>query len=394
MCPFCVLNISNFKVFIITFVANPIIFFMKKLKSTFFFVITGIILITALIGCSNLDDIDENETKEFVRSYTEKMPGEFLYNMTIDNNGMFYFISGEFDKEAYEKLSPTSSYIPFKYYLSRKKEDNGNFEILAEIFEGKLCFDKNNQLWALSSNIIYKLDDRTFNKTKILDLNGKIAGSLYFITVDNDNNIWAGGLQSGLCKIDDKLNVTHYAESNSKLPTNSMTNIHIDKNNNIWIALWSTGVLKISGNQWDVFDRYNSTMSAEKIWSLVTDKNGDLWIGAGLFNETGTSLMRFDGDKWETVKPRNDKNEIVDGTVRLLQSDGKKIYIVVEHVNEFPNGAGAEFTSCDLLTFDGVNWNKIYDIPEDENVYDLVMDDYRQAVWVTTPNKGIFKIPY
>ena len=358
---------------------------MKTIKFPSFLIIACIVLFAALSGCSKIDDIDKNE-----RLYIEGMPGTFLYNMAIDNNGMFYFVTGEVDQEAWEKLSPFSSYMPIKDYLSRKKDENGNFEILVENFGGKLCFDKNNQLWVLNSNIIYKFDERSFNKTKILDLTGNTTGALEFIAVDNDNNIWAGGIQTGLYKIDSKLNLSHYNVSNSKLPTNDMTNIHVDKNNNIWIALWDDhGILKISGNEWIVYNYLNSNITSQKIWSLVTDKNGHLWIGTGWDNNSQL-LMRFDGNQWETVNPQNDKNEIVNGAVRRLQSDGQKIYVVVEFVKEF----GPYFISNELLTFDGVNWNKIYDIPEDENVYDLVMDDYRQAVWVTTPNKGIFKIPY
>jgi Two component regulator propeller. len=325
-------------------------------------------------------------------SYVEKMPGTGLYNMAIDNNHMLYFVTSEVDEEAWKKMPPWSSYLPIKVYLSRKNDETGKFEILGEHFGGKLCFDKNNQLWVLSSSTIYKLDDKSFNKTKILDLSGETSRSLDFIAVDNDNNIWAGGMQSGLYKINNELNISHYDISNSKLPTNSMTNVYIDKNNNIWIILGSEGVLKIYNNEWTVYNHLNTNITPQSIWSLASDKNGDLWIGTGMFNETGTSLMHFDGNQWETVKPRNDKNELVNGSVRHLQSDGKKIYVVVEHVRVF--SGGAEFISNELLTFDGTKWNKIYEIPENENISDLVVDDYRQAVWVSTLNKGIYKIPY
>jgi len=347
-----------------------------RLKRGKILIIAYIVLFAAFSGCNKQEGIN-NE-----RSYFEEMPGTSLYNMAIDNNHVFYFVTSEIDNEAWEKMPKWSSYMPTKGYLSRKKEEIGNFEILVEYFGGKLCFDKNNQLWVLNSSAIYKLDESSFNKTKVLELTDETSGSLDFIAVDNDNNIWAGGLQSGLYKIDNELNVSHYHVNNSKLPTNSMTNIHIDQNNNIWVALWNRGILKITKDQWVVYDN----ISSQNIWCLVTDKDGHLWVGIG-WDDISQSLMRFDGTNWEFVSPRNDKNELVNGTVRRLQSDGRKIYVVSEQVKNMT------FWSNELLTFDGVNWNKIYEIPEDDSILDLVVDDYRQSVWITTPNKGIFKIP-
>ena len=312
--------------------------------------------------------------------YLVGIPGTFLLDMAIDNNHVFYFITEEFGLIS----PPWSSYLPIKGYLSRKTDETGKFEILFKYFGAKMCFDKNNQLWLMNSNTVYKVDGSSFNRTKIFET----SGMLQFIAVDNDNNIWTGGLQTGLYKIDDKMNVTQHTVNNPDLPTNSMTNIHIDKNNNIWVALWdSQGVLKISNGQWVVYNSLNSEITSQNIWCLVTDKNGHLWIGTGHDNEN-QSLMRFDGTQWETVIPRNDKNEIVTGTVRRIQSDGNKIYVVSEKVKN------KAFYSNELLTFDGLKWDKIFEIPEDDGIDDLIVDDHLKVVWVRTLNKGIFKIPF
>ena len=320
------------------------------------------------------------EGKETSQTLFFGLPGTSIADMAIDNNNMFYFVTEETDKEA--EWDPLSSNIPFRYYLSRKADETGNFEVLDDRYPGgKLCFDKNNHLWIYNYKAIYKFDGKSYNK--ILELcDNDYNKYIEFIAVDNDNNIWAGGVQTGLYKIDDHLNVTHYHVNNSKLPTNNVNVIHIDKNNDIWIVLYNQ-ILKISNDQWVVYDNITS----QAIWCLVTDKNGHLWIGTGWDNEN-QSLMRFDGTQWETVNPRNDKNELVKGTVRHLQSDGHKIYVVSVQVKDMT------FNSNELLTFDGVKWDKIYKIPEDNGINDLIVDDYRQAVWVRTLNKGIFKIPF
>jgi len=359
------------------------------------FVIALISLLLAFSGCDKQEDLNDNDTNhsgktgnnnevvlnETKRYFVAEMPG-VLQSMAIDNNHVLYFVSSEVDREAFAKLPPYSNYIPFRHYLSRKTKETNDYEVIDDRFMGgKLSFDRNNQLWCWGGSVVYKMDGNSYKK--IIGLPSS-EGSFNSLAVDNDNNIWAGGLQTGLYKIDSRLNITHY---DSELPTNSMTSIHVDKNNNIWIALWNREVLKIAKNQWVVYDN----ISSQSIWCLVTDQNGYLWMGTGFFNEANQSLRRFDGTQWETVTPRNEKNEPVTGTVRLVQPVGQRIYVVAEHVRVFPNGGGAEQISNDLLSFDGKKWNKIYEVPDDDTIFDLIADPSRSALWVLT-NKGLYKI--
>jgi streptogramin lyase len=246
-----------------------------------------------------------------------------------------------------------------------------------------MYFDKNNNILTLCNNAIYRIDGNMY--TKLFELSEKGTISLSFLAVDNDNNIWTGGYQTGLYKIDNQLNITHYHANNSELTTNNMREIYIDKNNVIWIVTGGIGeikeILKISNGQWVVYDV--DTLNPH-ITSLITDKNGYLWMGAGWENEYQT-LFRFDGTQWETVHPQNDKNEVVHGTVRCLRSDNHKIYVVSSRFKDTYN------YTHELLTFDGVNWGKIYDIPADE-WFNMIVDIYRQVVWIWT-DKGVFKIP-
>jgi len=337
-----------------------------------FLIIAYIALFIAFYGCNKQESMNENDSL-----LLEELPGTNLNNMALDNNHVFYFVTSEVDREVVMPI--WSSSIPFRYYLSRKISETGNFEIMNDRFvSGKLYFDKNNHLWCYDYKTIYRIEGNSYNKIVELPYDG---GLFNFLAADNNNNIWAGGLQTGLYKIDRHLNITHYDVNNLMLPSNIMDAIHIDKNNTIWVGFWG-GVLKISDGQWVVYDNFTS----QRIWCMVTDKNGYLWAGTG-WNDENQSLIRFNGTQWETVNPRNDKNEIVKGTVRRLQSDGRKIYVVSEKVQNLT------FHSNELLTFDGVKWDKVYEIPEDDVIADLVVDNYRKIVYVRTLNKGVFKIP-
>ena len=344
---------------------------MKTYKS-FILLVT----ITFIFSCDKVNLIDQ--IVDF-----KDMPGKHINEMEIDNNNDFYFVTSERDTSVEVPL--WASYIPSKSYLSKRESETSEFEILDDnfIFVDEILFDKNNNLWARNAKTICLRDGETCKK--IIDLSD-IAGLFKFMEVDNENNIWAGGLATGLYKIDSNLDIEKFTPENSPLPRYSMTDIHIDENNNIWLAVWDNqGVLKIEKDKWINYNSKNSNITSQNIWCLVTDKDNNLWIGTGHDNKQ-ISLMRFDGKKWETINPRNDKNEIITGTVRKLFADENRIYVVSEQVDNMA------FSSNELLTFDGVSWNKIYDVPEDDGIADIRVDNFRQTVWIRTLNKGIFKL--
>ena len=311
------------------------------------------------------------------------MPGKNLIDMELDNNNVFYFVTMEVDTSI--EIPPWSSTLPAKFYLSQKKSENGEFKILDDDFvhADEILIDKNNNLWSRNAKEIFLRKDQ--NNITVIELPGNL-GLFKFMAVDKDNNIWAGGLNTGIYKIDSELNIAHFNMENSDLPRNSMTNIHIDRYNNIWIALWDNqGVLKINGENWTVYNSTNSNITSQNIWCLVTDKNDELWIGTGHDNKAIT-LMKFNSQNWIVSNPENN-TEIVPGTVRKLYSDKKRIYIVSEQVKNM------DFDKNVLLTFDGVSWNKIDEIPEDDGIADVKLDYSRNVSWIRTLNKGIFKIP-
>jgi len=314
------------------------------------------------------------------------MPSNNLHDIAIDRNHTFYFVTIHGDVEP-----------PYaKSCLSRRVNEADNFEIVDDRFPllGNVFFDRNNHLWCYTSKILYKIESGSH--TKIIELPDILeSGLFYCLAVDNDNTIWLGGLLTGLYKIDRNLHITHYNTENSDLPTNSLNNIHIDKNNNVWIALRENqGVLKISNDKWTIYNHQNSSITNQGIICLATDKNNHLWIGTG-WDDENQSLMCFNGEKWETINPRNDKNEVVKGMVDNIHLGGSKLYIVSRQFVRYPEGGHA--ISNELLTFDGARWNKVYGFPENDSsnqIGRVIVDDYRKVVWVWFGNKGIFKLPY
>lgn len=331
--------------------------------------------VVCLTSCNKEDLIDQLEI-------SDDMPGKHIQEMALDHNNEFFFVTSEIDTSV--KVPLWSSSIPSKAYLSKRESETGKFEILDNdfIFADEVIFDKNNNLWARNGKTIYLREGN--NVKKILELNEN-DGLFNFFAVDRNNNIWAGGYTHGLYKIDSNLNVELFTPENSSLPKSSMTNIHIDRKNTIWIAMDSNGVLKISDNNWVWYNPKNSTVTSQRIWCLTTDKNDNLWIGTGSDN-LPVSLMKFDGQNWQTIQPQDDHDNVITGAVRQLYSDGDILYAVSEQTQNMG------FYKNQLLTFDGRSWSQNKQLPEDDGIADVVFDNFRDAVWVRTLNKGIFRL--
>lgn len=343
---------------------------MKTFKAVILFVI-----IIGSVSCKN-DVMPDQLTR------SGEMPGKHIQDMEIDNKNEFYFVTSERDTSIDVPL--WSSSIPTKSYLAKKTSESSEFEIIDNNFihADEIIFDKKNNLWGRNGKTIFLREGQTIRK--ILELT-EDDGLFNFFAVDKNNNIWAGGYTHGLYKIDSNLNVELLTPENSPLPKSSMTDIHVDKNNTIWIAMDGQGVLKITNDNWIHYNSENSNITTQRIWCLVADKDDNIWIGTG-FNNNAVSLMRFDGQKWETINPRNDKNENIYGAVRRLYSDDEKIYVVSEQ-----NDNKGFFKNV-LVTFDGNNWNRVDNLPEDDGIADIKIDNFRNAVWVRTLNNGIIKL--
>lgn len=330
-----------------------------------------LILIITAASCKKENENDTNNQAVKSDLYQTSQMGSFL-DMEIDNNNQFYFA--------------VRSYVGGNSYLYRKLTENSEFEIIDNNFveTGNMIFDKDNNLWAITSAALILRKNNKCDTIIKLDYN-KGEGSFNSIAVDKDNNIWVGGRLSGLYKIDALLNITKYTAENSDLKSNSIERIYIDESNTIWISLDTpligNQVLKIAGNTWNAYNPVNTKYNS--IWSFVADKNKNLWVGTQ-WNGSNETLIKFDGTNWETVIPMTDKKEVVQGTVSHLFSDSNRIYVVILSPKE-------PYTE-QLLIFDGVSWNKIYGLPEsDFFIWDLKTDVNKQTLWIRS-SEGMYKL--
>ena len=154
----------------------------------------------------------------------------------------------------------------------------------------ELKFDHSGTLWCgTASHGIVKFVGN--NYLSYISYNIFPMGNISSIDFDAYGNTWAGSEGGGFVKIDSLNNWTFYNQSNSILPTNTVTSIFVDSSNSIWIGT-GLGVVKFDGNtSWILYDKNNSGLPDNHITAINQDKYQNIWIatygGLAEYNENG-----------------------------------------------------------------------------------------------------------
>lgn len=325
-------------------------------------------LIISICSCESSKD-----DSSIIPLNSENLPGDFIDAMTIDSKGAVWFSTSEIGDMTSMPLF--SSSLPVTSYLTKFFE--GSYSIYDENFTGakQMVVDKNDKLWYITSKTLYTFDDKGPIEYYRLPSD---KGLFNWITTDKENNIWIGGLNTPLLKVisDQKINITKIAEQLSS------TAGHFDVNNNLWIALWDNWIGKRNpSGDWAYYNPNNSALPNQNFWCITSDKDNNIWAGTGWIDNS-VNLIRFNGNNWERIVPKDDLGNTISGTVRQLYSGGNKIWIVSEvSVNN-------AFNSGYLITFDGEKWNRIYDAPLKDGISGIELDLTQNKAFIGTKNNG------
>jgi ligand-binding sensor domain-containing protein len=328
-----------------------------------------LLLVTiTLAGCEK----KKNDEKEVL--YHE-LPGGTIQDMAIDSKGDVWYLTSEIDTTV--EIEPWRCSLPVKFTLS--KFDHQNYTLIEESPDPlmQIIFDHNDRLWARSYYNIIRFEGSERNI--ILD-NTEYEAGFEFIAVDRENNIWAGGHNAGLLKINDN-GITRFTTDNTIMPTNSVIAIHIDQQNILWVAMWNNeGMLRFDEDNWTVYNSNNSGMTNQNIWAVTSTSSGDVWIGTG-WDDRSECLMKFDGDAWTNPHPKNESGNLISGTTRKLVTDQKdNIWAVIDSGPDYHHK---------LYKFDGSSWSTIITMPVNNPISDIEVDAGNR-IWVSTYNEGYF----
>ncbi len=131
----------------------------------------------------------------------------------------------------------------------------------------------------LGTTVLYSQDREWINYTNGDEINCiEMEGDLVWI-----------GTGGGLVKYDRSSESTvFYDRSNSGIPSNGVYSITIDESGNKWIGT-SEGLVKFDGITWTVYNTSNSGLPSNEVNRIIIDESGNKWMG------TGDGLVKFNG---------------------------------------------------------------------------------------------------
>lgn len=232
-----------------------------------------------------LNKYDGNSFTHFTD--TDGLNNNLVFSMLEDNSGNLWFGTYGGGLTKYDGKS-------FTHFTNKEGlSNNAVFSILEE---------KNGNLWfGTNGGGLSKYDGKSFTHYTAKD--GLGSNAIWSILKDKRGNFWFGTSGGGITKYDGKSFIT-YTEKQG-LCNNSIRCMLEDKNGNLWFGTEGGGVCKYDGNRVEalqkgekdeggtqdikkIHGKYSASftnyttkegLSNNVVFSMLEDKNGNLWFG-------------------------------------------------------------------------------------------------------------------
>lgn len=123
---------------------------------------------------------------------------------------------------------------------------------------------------------------------------GQKAPSIQYIFKDRDKNVWLA-TNGGLYRLEGN-RIKAYEINGMPLTYPAMMAITQDRSGALWIGTNNSGVMKISGNSFQIYNKRNG-LSDNSFFAMLTDAEGNVWMasdGQGIFRFSGTMFTGLD----------------------------------------------------------------------------------------------------
>ncbi len=259
-------------------------------------------------------------------------------------------------------------------------------------------------VWVSGMNAIVRINPQTLSMERFDHPLGNECPGLVYIDADPNGNIVAGGgnlyyFNSGNLSIIDSFDYmldfvfdqqwTIWVTGQTKLVRYQGCqrtewdlpmlgfNVQISslavKEDEVWLGTWQHGLLRLSGEQFTVFNAANSGLPYDQISSLCSDPWGNLWVACHTYGVYPTydedhTVVKYDSDDWTVYNHQN--SGLPQTTIRRLTYSDSTLLVS---------------TRSGLVSFNGNIW-QVYNKANSG----LVSDDIRTAyaigdtLWIGT----------
>ncbi len=227
-------------------------------------------------------------------------------------------------------------------------------------------------------------------------ISGLPDNEVHSIIMDNDANLWVGTHQ-GLAKFDGNAWAV-YDTLNSDIPSNIVPSLAFDNDGSLWVGTAKMGnvgrgasdtltnnddesiatfvgggLAKFDGENWIVYDKDNSSLPGNIVYSIEIDHLNQKWIG------TNKGLAVLGDQNWTIYTSQN--SDLPYNGIYAIDIDLDNVKWICAYVKGFAK-------------FDDTTWD-VYD-PNDYGsnsglLRDLAYDDETGIVWVGTSGGGLIK---
>jgi ligand-binding sensor domain-containing protein/signal transduction histidine kinase len=218
-------------------------------------------------------------------SKPDSLPENRITTLLEDREGNIWVGLGATQPTFFTPRPPPFKSLPFE---SDNRANLGE-KLVDVIFE-----DHEGALWIGTTGALNRCDSTGRQCTHYAIPGQGVASDVLSLAEDGSGRMWVGTSGQGLCRFDKSSGsckmFRHASGNSSSVSNDTISYLLIDRERIMWIGT-GDGLNKFDPVT-ERFTRYRdetSANSAGQMWSIVEDRDGDLWIGS-----EGSGLMRFD----------------------------------------------------------------------------------------------------
>ena len=232
-----------------------------------------------------------------------------------------------------------------------------------------LLIDGQDNLWIAGGNGLACYSNGNWQVIKSLpgDLN---IGAVYDIAIDEAKGIIYFAADNGRIIYTDGNEWDYWDKNNSDINVNSVYSVELDGQSRLWIGV-RDGVLMFDGSTFTKYSSSNSAFNGSPVRSILRDYSGNLW-----FASEGNAI-KYSQDSWSIQVPPQPGISAGDINCIAYDMDGLMWF-------------GALSSA---ISYDGSNWNAYYSENSGLKDYKIlaIIPDKSGNLWFGTEKNGVIK---